>query len=709
MMKYILNIIVLLVVMVVDLRGQGSAKSTTHNLSKRLVKEEAKSIIILAKHKNKGIALRWAPMNENIWQMGNQYGYVIERKTVKRNTKALAKPEMPLRIEILPAPKSDWNKMAEKDSMVRVAKHIYLDTPINTSEKDTAVLNATKRGKFAFTLLCADFSVQVAKLLGLALLDTAVISNEVYQYTVMLNTPKGISPKVQDKLVAGLELNIPQYKLENVIDVDFADSVTTLQWDYSQKATYVAYVIERSDDNGVTYQRVNQTPFYPIENAKDSKSVVYSNKVLTLFKNYYYRVRGIDPFGDLSPASTNVKVYAYPTKIVGGQQLRATFPGKNLVALNWEYPDSLRGSLKGFNVYKTKDFNNIQKVTKTPLGYNAHYVLDKVSSYDENLYYIVSAVDLRNKETQSEPLLVSIVDSIGPQKVTKLHGTIDKKGIVKIGWRNSGEPDLYGYNIFRAEGDTPNNMFMVKFIKGTDTTLVDTISLVANSSKVHYIIMPIDYHSNAVKQHDTLVIVRPDVVPPFPPRFVFMSKSDTSVYLRWEKSMSDDVLNYQLYRRNLPDTNLVLLKTLKSLPTYDNLEYTDLTVEEDRPIQYLVRAVDKVGLVSNDSCRLVVVIPKPIRLKAVDNIKLKFLAKEKKVHVQWDYRNRRSLKRFILFRKKDNEPFHKYKELNGKDREFSDTNIHDGTYTYKIIAISTDGINSVAGQETSVKVKNMDK
>ena len=73
---------------------------------------------LLAKHKNNSIVLRWAPLNPNLWMLGNQFGYTLEKTVVRRNGKVLSKPESSIQIKLLPASKEAWIKLAEKEKLL---------------------------------------------------------------------------------------------------------------------------------------------------------------------------------------------------------------------------------------------------------------------------------------------------------------------------------------------------------------------------------------------------------------------------------------------------------------------------------------------------------------------------------------------------------------------------------------------------------------
>jgi len=659
---------------------------------------------LLAKHKNNMIVLRWAPLNPDLWMLGNQYGYILEKTVVRRNGKTLPKPEASSQIKLLPASKNAWVSLAESVKYAKIIKNFMFDSPLPTSEKDTSILHNAIKARHVFSLLCADFSPETAHLMRLSYTDSLAKENELYRYKVTLNVPTDSVKGMSDDLVAGLNLNIPQFAPKGLIDADFADSTTTLNWEYPKFSIFSAYNIERSDDNGTTYQKVNQDPFLPLENAQRFQEIVYGNKVPKLHKTYLYRVKGIDPFGDESESSNSVSVYAYQTRLVGGQNLSYSFPNKDYVALKWQFPDSLNINIKGFHVYKTTNMRDLKKVSKQVVPVATHYFLDNIKDNDENMFYIVSAVDLRQKETQSEPLLVIIIDTIAPIKVSNMKGKIDKKGIVKISWKAGPDKDIYNYNVMRAEGHDRYKMFVIKSALSSDTSLIDTISLKAPSRKIHYIIIPIDNHSNASKINDTLTLIRPDIFPLEPPRFVSKYETDSSIVIGWGKSISDDVEMYNLYKRNMPDTTKRLLIAFKN-EVYQS-QFIDLDYQEEQSIQYVLQAVDCEGLSSGDSCRLDMKVYKPLRIGAVNNLSVKHLKQDKKIHLQWQYFLRKPLSSFIIFRKKEGGSLTKIGEVGGDVREYFDDKIQaDNTYTYSIIAFRFDNIRSLSGKEVMIKVK----
>ena len=306
--------------------------------------------------------------------------------------------------------------------------------------------------------------------------------------------------------------------------------------------------------------------------------------------------------------------------------------------------------------------------------------------------------------TANQPLLVAIIDTIAPAKVWDMKGKIDKKGIVKISWKPGKDNDIYNYNVMRAEGHERYKMFVIKSAGSRDTALIDTIYLKAQSRKVHYVIIPIDNHSNATKLNDTLTLIRPDIFPPEPPRIVSKYETDSTIVIGWEPSISEDVERYRLYKRNLPDTTKRLLLTFKN-KEYKS-QYADSDYEEESTVQYVLQAIDEEGLSSGDSCRFDMRVYKPLRIGAVNNLTVKHFAKDKKIHIKWQYFSRKPLSKFFVFRQKQGGTKIKIAEVSGDVREYFDEKIDpDNTYTYSLYAFRFDNIRSLLGKDVSVKVK----
>ncbi len=689
--------------------GQKTSQ-TAQRLPQQSIKSVPKSettLQLLAKHGKGTIRLRWVAQTPEIWALGHQYGYILERTTVIRNNKTLAKPEDFKTITLLPFSEQEWSKLARTDDQVRAAQSFYFYKPEELAEKDTSLKSAITRGKFAFSSIAADFSSTVANLMRLSFEDSLVKSNEIYHYTIKLNHPDFQKLKAETRVTAGMSWNIKAYTPQKLVDLDYVDSTVTLKWVIPQQAIFTGYVIERSADGGVSYERVNQAPFVPIENSpKEKDAFLYTTKVPKLMLNYYYRIRGIDPFAEQSDPSNSVKVFAFQSRLPEPDSLLSNFLNKRTVGIRWRFPDSLTINLQGFNVYKTLDFKNFTKVNKEVVSNSTRTIFDRIEDGIENIYYTVAAVDLRGRQKTSEPLLVNIIDSIPPMKLMNLHGKINKKGITRIGWTHGKERDLFGFNVFRAEGIRPKDMELIRVIQHPDTAMIDTVAMGTTNRKVLYVIVPIDYHSNAARANDTLVLYRPDVTPPEPPKTVYFAFENEKASIKWLPSTSEDVAAYKLYKQDLPDTATRFVADVKLAK--DTLRYVTESMEEEKSTNYLLRAIDQEGLISNDSNRVEIKLNRPHRLPGVDTLFISYDDTKQEVVIKWKYNyhsKKRQIQSFFLSKLTPGTDFNKLGIVSGDTFEYRDPIQASGTYFYRVLAESTDGIISVKGKPISIKVK----
>lgn len=661
------------------------------------------AIQVLAKPKDDAIHLRWVTDNPNLWQTGNKYGYTVIRKTIKKDNKFYKKGINEVKFSITPYNQKQWNDLVQTVDYAKLIIGYFYEDPIVST--DTAVVNNALKGRMALCLLASDLSPEVAKGLALSFKDTTVKANETYIYQVALNKQSNIASNTIGQIVSSLENAYPSFPPDNLIDLDFVNHRTILKWTLPTRSVYSAYNIERSDDNGVNYLKINNLPYYPVGNSADENFGTYSDSVATLQKTYKYRVRGIDPFADLSAPSNVVSVYAYETNLVGGQNIQYEFPDQSTVNLVWDYPDSLKVNIKGFDIYKTNGSAEPVKVNTRLMDSPILSYKAKLNPLDEILYFFVDAIDLRGKTYRSNPVSVTIIDSIPPVQVQTLGGEITKNGITKICWDKNKDLDLYGYEVFRAEGYSRENMFLVKRVNKTDNFLIDTLDMGMKNPKVHYLLYAMDNHSNLSVHSDTLTLIRPDVFPPEPPSFSNAYLSDSSLVIEWTPSTSFDVTKYKLYRQSLPDTTKqeVLAFEMSNYQHY----YSDEQYVEGRENVYILEAFDGSELSSGDGCKRTVKVPKPIRRPPVEKIQGEYSRKEKQTTISWEYKSRTPIKEFWIFRKSEKEnTFSKIATVEADKTEFIDKSPPEKqTVSYQVFAICSDKTRSGEGKAFDIKTK----
>jgi hypothetical protein len=645
-----------------------------------------KQVALLGKARTDALELRWAPQSFRAWQAGNRYGYTVLRYTWKRDQTRLNKQERrqltpaPLR----PQPQSAFATAAKTDKYAQATMGLLYDN--DPPSADSVEQKSQEQARFAFSLFCADMSPGTAELSGLRLVDRDVKSNEQYIYKVFIAYP---APAKPDTASLTLDLGTPDRATPpQLTKIDFIDAIVSLNWDAGQPGMYSAFTLERSDDYGATFRRLNKEPILPTADSPTDNSVATRDSITTLYKKYRYRVRGITPFGDQGPPSEGREVYAYQTHLPPPLNPKYTLFADNIVNISWEYPDSLLQNLTGFKLLKTEDIRQPASLTvhQGLLPTTSRNQLDKMS-WNFN-YYQVVALDLGGRELRSEPVFIEVADSIPPTAPARVKAKADKKGIVRIAWKPSPEKDLYGYSVYR--GNEQRNLLQLQSkTMLTDTVFTDTIPLHSTNKYVYYAVVASDNHLNVSRHNDTLAVKRPDIIPPMAPRFGTVSVTDSLVRLDWTPSISNDVVGYVLLKATWPDT------TLRQVAQFDTTGlltcYEDRLVTEGTSYRYQLEAIDDGDLRSGADCRISIRVPVPKVRGPVRPFTYQLLDKEaRRIQLHWQYRAKQPVRYYTLYRRRQPDgPLDYYKRLDATTT-LEEVVPADATYSYAIQATLTD-------------------
>ncbi|QMW03321.1 hypothetical protein [Spirosoma foliorum] len=657
------------------------------------------SLTMLAKVEKSGVILRWSPLNYETWQAGNQFGYQVIRTTFWRDGKPVVPRErtvlttQPLR----PLPKSYWDAAEKKDKYARVAGGLLygkesIITPIPDAKKEPNTekeLQNDKNIRVILALFSADMSPGVAVAMGLRLADRTVKANERYEYRVFIQypalTPGQATPDTARVLLApSVPTIVPR---PEQLTFHYADSTTLLRWDAGKPMTYSAFVVERSDDGGKQYRSISPQPLLaapPTDSTGPYGSKM--DKVPTLYKHYYYRVRGITPFGEYSPPSASVDVFAYRTDLSGPTQVIYTLLDSNKVALHWNFPDSLARDIRGFDIVRAKALGGqYTYLSKTPLRRTERAFVDLKP--EKTNYYRIVALDWGGHEHTSYPLLVQLSDSIPPARPTNLTATVSKEGVVNLRWKAPDDNDLMGFRVYRSSQKNHEYSLITKKTQ-TQTTFTDTVSLKQLDKYIYYFVVALDQHYNPSRSSDTLRVKRPDVIPPTAPVFANYQLTDSTIQLAWKLSSSLDVSRHVLYRRTLPDTTF---RPLLTFPVNRPLlTYADTALSYGAEYEYVLQAIDESGLTSGRDCRIKLQtfssgIRPPIR-----DVQLQADRAKRQFVVHWTY-PQKAIKHYLIYRQRGNERLSLYKVIDGKLTQWIDTEIvPDVPYQYRLMALFTD-------------------
>jgi len=429
--------------------------------------------------------------------------------------------------------------------------------------------------------------------------------------------------------------------------------------------------------------------------------VGYSIQLVENYRPVQYRVRGLNAFGEVSPAGTVVVAMGrdrtapkavLPEKydIVDGVSIRLKW------RLNGE-PDS---DLKGFTVAKSMDPEGPFEPVSAMLPATARSFVDTNVRDLPQHYYTVTAFDTAGNARASVPVLGIFPDSIPPAVPTGLVGRIDSNGVVTLTWNANTEKDLKGYRVFFANQDDHEYMQLTTDIT-MDTVFTDTLTLQTLSEEIYYKITALDYNFNHSPFTATLVLKKPDVVPPTAPLITDVTVDEGAVHLHWHNSPTSDAVEHTLYRRRMGEGEW------KSLVNYKDrsASYTDSTAEVAVMYEYAVEARDDDGLVSPKSNVVSARVYDSGVRPAVERIAYEVDTLNHRIILKWNYGAGKDCS-FYVYKSGGDDSYMLMQSIPAQVREFADTDVSAGaTYRYALKVVTDDGGESPMIQTEAIRYR----
>ena len=658
--------------------------------------QSPKSIVVKAFAKPDTILLRWAVTDKYAWKHSNTYGFIVERTTVLRNGKPLATPEKVIVSgdTIKPKPVQEWETLIQRNDMAAVAAQaIYGESfQVNNNPDESQLLKVFYESeelerRFGFSMFAIDQDFEAAQYAGLAFVDSEVKENEKYLYSVksaipeerMIIEPSGvyISPKDVEELPKPLDFFGYFYK-----------NAFVLVWEYDQLLSYyTGYHLERSED-GKNYTKINEVPITKLADTPYS-GVSYTDSIPEYAKKYWYRIKGINYFGEKSPASD-------PIALIGFKEIRSEplfsstkIISENEVLLEWEFPKDEQWKLQKFELLRAE--NAIGPYTS---------VIDSISPEQKEVNYSpLSAINYfkikahgRYKDFKvSPPTMVQPIDSIPPDQPRGLKGSVDTLGIVTLTWNKNTELDLKGYDILRAYR---KNQEFTKLNKANliKENYIDSIDMSSFDKAVYYRLIALDNRYNASVPSDTLMLLKPDRIPPTSPVFNTYKIKEGAVALSWINSSVEDWKSTIVYRSETNDSisqqswKKIYETTLDSITSFKDTEITP-----GKKYRYTLITVDQGGLESEPAPPIILDMPGKLLKPAVKGLYATVDRENKFIQLTWRLKPQ-NIVEIQVYRKTELAPFTLYKRLDPSNKGWIDQYLTlNTTYTYAIKAIYNDG------------------
>lgn len=690
------------------------------SLSKMRFGTERDRLIIRAKAYGDSIVLRWAPNNPTFWRAANKAGYQLERELVFPYFPGIdtlidiEKLREPVILAGAPNYLMPWDStkfvdnVTMADSMAVLAAQVMYGKQFQVQGQFGFINQAAElENRFSFGLFAAERSALAADAMGLRFVDREVTPGLTYRY--FLTSPAGTSI-----------FSIAMINVENVAEPDPAprdfyfesgDHYITLFWNkLANDPLFSAYQIERSDDGGNSFTKLNNAPlvFTSKEGAEETSDYSYTDSIGTNYKKYIYRLSGLTAFAEISPAA---EVTAFATDQTAPSQPFISTHKVNeagLIELGWDFPAAENADIAGFDLAIGGGEDSVfTTITRTLLSPNSRtYILQDTPRTDISYYFKITARDTAGNESTSYPSFVHVIDNNPPAAPTNLNGFIDSVGRVTVLWNHGAETDLEGYRVYFS--NNPEMEFSQVTISTTPlNTFNDSIAIVTLSESIYYKLQAEDVNNNRSEFSEILELKRPDVVPPVAPVLHHPEISDSLIILNWIPSSSLDVVAHEVYRRLYSDTltDWNLIATIEITDT----SFTDRTAIVEQLYEYSLRAKDDADLYSDYAF--------PVKGRKwfngnvlnVNDLSIDFATNTQSIQLQWqflapDFVPLKGLDyRFYLYKSTGEAPVTRYRQLKSQTLSFSDNKVEATVkHNYAIKVVFENGKSSLISEVISI-------
>jgi|GEM_PF-3520940 len=650
-------------------------------------------LLLLANPRDEGIELRWAPGQPEGWPVGLTNGYTLSRELAGRNGVLFKQPGQTLARTVLlqdarPQPELSWKPLGDtSDFALALAAMIY-------GQEDAPDLPEVLAQQHGIALFAADHDFPAAVHGALGYLDVNVRPGEIYRYTVSNGKDEA------ERIIARDARIIP--KVPVPVSPEISTKSVILAWNRAETdGYYSSYNVERSDNGGRTFFRLNKLPLVQILNETNYDTLQYFNDTFPAVVadiEFQYRFAGVTPFARQGPYSEVVKVLPEPDlRTMMPRISEMTEDVEKNYRISWLIPAGSQNKINYFEVHRSRlgfqDFT--PRSGRIPATERSWTEENPETGY----FYMVIAFDDRGVAFGSPSKLLTIMDLDPPSPPTGLTGTLDSLGNVHLEWTDNPEPDVKGYRVYFA--NRPTGHFPQITPKHTIETYYDwKVTMDTRAEDVWFKIKAVDYQGNYSQFSDSLKLSRPDFRPPTEPVIKSVSSTQESVTLRLAPSSSDDVVYHLIQRSPAGDNNWTDLDTL-TLPNTEIFEWTDKSGQVGVTYDYRLRAVDDAGLSSNS-------IPYPSQRTdtgeraPIENFRVSRTEENSNIPIiSWSYPTNVGLQGFQLYRSVGTGPMMKYRLLNGNTPDlrggngsftYVDRNVENDTvYRYKMMAVFWDG------------------
>lgn len=623
---------------------------------------------IIAKAYEDSIVLRFAPTTPNALPAHIESGINIDQKVVKG--------KFPYQIDewtslnktpIKPWPLNAFNTEEYKKNkdMMLVAQALYGNIPSSKTDEISKVKEQAESlsNLFYLSLLSADYDANAANSYGLRyVIKTKIKPDEKLFFRVYSNFNHPLF-KVDTTMTF---VTFGEWDANNnpsFLFIQNKEKAVELKWPVNRELyRWSGFYIERSED-GNNFTRVNKKPFLVFRD--DTKyDATYVDSLKQNYNKYFYRIQAIDPFGDLTGYSQTVEGMGVDLTAPGQVSLEEQSDNGNGIKLSWSFLEGAPKDLDYFVIKKGSYINLItDSIARVRPGNYTYFYPEKAKV--RSTYFEVHAVDTAGNVRVSNPVRYFLPDTEPPQPPKEFKAKIDTNGIVSLKWQLDTLDELIGYRVYRKNSKDHKFVCLQEgYLE--DTIYHDTLNLKTLTDEVYYAVCAIDLSYNHGKMTEAVRLVKPDILPPYPPNIIDYKVSDGKVTFTWTPSPSEDVVSYSIKRKNHSTNEETDIK--RGISTTES-SYTDENLKHGVLYEYSITAFDEVGLISKPSFPLTI---KAYSNKVTDNITLKTLNENEQSGFEWTIPKDKPL--YYIIYKDNGNGLQQYANANANENKYVERN-----------------------------------
>ena len=667
-----------------------------------LISSQDPSLSAINKGKGNDIILRWAPSPAGTWLKSIHRGfYTIEKQVFK--TVADFHPENYI---LVGGPLFPWSidKIEEalemtKDSSLLIAGHcLYGDWESIDSTKELDIKGMYDRNqeltnRYGIALFAADRFPIAAEAMALRHVDKNAYVDHSVIYRISLFIDSVIVAQTTT-IFDGFDKRVFKPVIKSFGE---EEEKIILSWDRKiHEKSYTSYWIERSRDS-INFERINTLPYIHAEDVQQSLGESDINYIISVnnYDPHYYRIVGIDPFGDDSePSDAFLLMGRDRTPPPAPNNAKAYMPDDRFMHVEW-MQDTTSDDLHAYFILYSTESDGVFLPLSDTLPAFARTFIDRAPDYINKNFYKICAIDTAGNYACTDPVYGFVQDTFPPEKPTGLHGEIDSSGVVTLQWDLGPERDIDGYHVYFS--NRFNGVFSIitnDLVR--DTTFQDSISLNSLTKEVFYRIVAVDVRGNYSDFSDMVRVIRPDTIPPGPAVFTKYEVREQGIYLEWHPSRSSDVVIHHLYR-SMDGEAFVLID---SFTDRNENQYVDTILLPGVRYTYRILAMDDSGLQSTSVQH--VSVKSPAKKNASAPI-LSVLSEGEKAIITITFDQ--TIKKVIIYKAIDNGPFLTWKQMDDPQEPLVD-HLNPGIeYRYKAMAILESGVKTNFSETKTIQAK----